>query len=244
MRRLLLAPSAIGDGVANVEGDSFHYLVRVLRLGVGDPVEIFDGSGRSWPGRIDVVAGERAVIALGAEVASRPVPKLTLVQGLAKADKFEWVIQKATELGMSRFVPLQTERSIVRLDAAKGADRARRWRKIAEEAARQCGRSDVPVVDEPMDLARWLEAARARGETIGVLWEEERATRLGPWLASHLDQPISLVVGPEGGLSAREVQVIVDVGGTALTLGDRILRTETAGLAALSIALHLSGELG
>lgn len=244
MRRLLVAPESIGEGKASISGDSFHYLVRVLRLGVGESVEIFDGSGRSWSGTLEEIAEDRAVLALGEEVLSRPVPKLTLVQGLAKGDKLEWVIQKSTELGMARFVPLQTERAIVRLDAAKGADRARRWRKIAEEAARQSGRADVPVVDEPMDLPNWLEAASSRGEAIGVLWEEARGARFGDWFAAHLDRPVSIVVGPEGGLSPKEVERIVAAGGAALTLGDRILRTETAGIAALSIALHLAGDLG
>lgn len=244
MRRLFVDPDAIATDTAIVDGESFHYLVRVLRLGIGDPVEVFDGKGRSWAGRIDSIEEDRATLALGEERISRQLPGITLVQGLAKGDKFEWVLQKATELGMTHFVPLQTERSIVKLDAAKGADRARRWRKIAEEAARQSGRADVPTVAEPMDLPTWLEEARGRGERIGVLWEEAREQRLGNWIATHLEEPMALVVGPEGGLSSCEVDAIVAAGGTPLTLGDRILRTETAGLAALSIALHLSGDLG
>jgi len=137
------------------------------------------------------------------------------------------------------------ERCVVQLDAAKGAERARRWRKIAEEAARQSGRADVPEVDEPASLDAFLDAAVARGERLAVLWEEQDpGVRMGPWLQASAGEPIALVVGPEGGLTAAEVEAVQARGGAVLSLGTRILRTETVGLAVLSIALHLAGELG
>lgn len=244
MRRLLVSPDQIREGGVTVVGDPLHYLVRVLRLGPGDPVEIFDGTGRSWPGLIETVGEEQAEIGLGSVVIGGTPPAITLAQGLAKGDKLEWVVQKTTELGLSRFVPLQTDRCVVRLDESRGADRARRWRRIAEEAARQSGRVDVPAVDEPMGIEAFLSGATKRGEKVGVLWEQEGTQRLGTWIAAHLGEPLALIVGPEGGLSEAEVAKIVESGGSALTLGTRILRTETAGVAALSIAMHLAGELG
>lgn len=244
MRRLLVPRAQIGADQAVVEGDALHYLARVLRLEVGDALEIFDGEGRAWEGRIDALETERAIVRLGAERSVPTAPPITLAQGLAKGDKLDLVVQKGTELGAARIVPLRLARSIVRLEGAKAVERTRRWQRIADEAARQSGRADVPVVEEPTDLAAFLDGARARGERIAVLWEEERGLRLGAFVASHLDVPLALVIGPEGGLTEGEVATIRAAGGVAVGLGPRILRTETAGLAALSVVLHLAGELG
>lgn len=245
MNRLLVPPERIADGVATVEGEPLHYLSKVLRLGAGDPIEVFDGRGSTWDGEVATVSSEAATIRLGASRAGARLPRITLAQGLAKGDKLDLVVQKATELGASRIAPLRLERCVVQLDPAKGVERARRWRKIAEEAARQCGRADVPGVDEPTSLQGFLDAAEVRGERIAVLWEEQDpGARLGPWLQANLAAPIALLVGPEGGLTPAEVEAVRARGGAVLSLGNRILRTETVGLAVLSIALHLAGDLG
>ena len=244
MRRLLVPAAQIEDGGARVGGDALHYLARVLRLGVGDELEVFDGAGRAFPARIATLDESEARLELGPARAAPLAPRITLAQGIAKGDKMDLVVQKATELGAARVVPLQLERCVVRLDPARGADRAKRWQRIADEAARQCGRADVPAVDEPEALDAFLAGAEARGERVAVLWEEEGSARLGPWVAAHLGEPIALVIGPEGGLAAREVDQIRAAGGDVVGLGPRILRTETAGLAALAVAMHLAGELG
>ncbi|WP_373046423.1 16S rRNA (uracil(1498)-N(3))-methyltransferase [Vulgatibacter sp.] len=244
MRRLLVPPEQIAAGSAVVQGDALHYLLRVLRLGVGDELEVFDGSGKVYPARIVQVGDDAATLSLGEGHERARAPRITLAQGLAKGDKLDLVVQKATELGAARIAPLQLERCVVRLDAVKGADRAKRWRRIAEEAARQCGRADVPAVDEPSGLQAFLAAAASRGEKVAVLWEEEGIVRLGAWSAAHLGEPLALVIGPEGGLTAAEVETVRAAGGAVVGLGPRILRTETAGLAALAVVLHLAGELG
>ncbi len=228
-----------------MEGDALHYVARVLRLKVGDPVEVFDGAGRAWNGVVDSLSDTAASLRLGAPRELPKSPAITLAQGLAKGDKLDQVVQKSTELGVGRIVPLQLERCIVQLDGKKGADRARRWRKIAEEASRQSGRADVPEVDEPMSLPAFLEVAAGRGERVALLYEEQdESARLGPWLAAHLSEPVALIIGPEGGLSPAEVELARTAGAAILSLGTRILRTETVGPATLSIALHLAGELG
>lgn len=244
MHRLLVPRGNIEGVHAEVRGESLHYLTRVLRLRQGDGLEVFDGEGRAWEAVVASIGEDLARIELGEALRRSGAPPITLGQGLAKGDKLELVVQKATELGMSRFVPLQLERSVVRLDEAKGADRARRWRKIAEEAARQSGRADVPAVDEPQSLERFLAAAAERGEAVAVLYEGEREKRLGPWIAANLERPIALVVGPEGGFAPAEIERARAAGCAVLGLGPRILRTETAGVAALAVALHLAGELG
>ena len=245
MNRILVPADRIEGGVARVTGEALHHLSRVLRLGVGDAVEVFNGGGTAWEGEVTSLAAEEATIRLGERRTQQRLPRITLAQGLAKGDKLDLVVQKATELGVSRIAPLRLERCVVHLDTAKGADRARRWRKIAEEAARQSGRADVPEVDEPASLDAFLDAAVARGERLAVLWEEQDpGVRMGPWLQASAGEPIALVVGPEGGLTAAEVEAVQARGGAVLSLGTRILRTETVGLAVLSIALHLAGELG
>lgn len=230
---------------ARITGERLHHLARVLRLRPGDELELFDGRGGCRLGKILEVEEGEATIELGPWREAPARLPLTLAQGLAKADKLEWVIQKATELGAARISPLELSRSVVRIDPAKVPERRKRWQKIAEEAARQSGRSDVPAVDAPLGLEAFLDAAEERGERVALLWEGEReGRRLGDWVERHLDQPLALVVGPEGGLSEAEVERARARGAEIVGLGPRILRTETAGIVAVAIALHRLGELG
>ncbi len=228
-----------------VRGESFHYLSRVLRLETGDALEVFDGAGRAFAARVVALGKEEATLELGAPVTARaPTRRITVVQGLPKGDKLELVVQKATELGAAAIVPVVTARSVPKLDAKGAKKKQERWSKIATEAARQCGRSDVPEVTEPRAL---LDAARAlaASSTLLVLDEEEKALSLSRALASVGAQaPLALVIGPEGGLTRDEVAQLERLGARSVTLGARILRTETAALAALAVLLHLSGELG
>ena len=171
----------------------------------------------------------------------RPAPRappLTLLQGLPKGDKLELVLQKGTELGVAAFFPVVTARAVSRPKDAEA--KAQRWRKIVSEAARQCGRADVPEVAAPGPLADAV-AALPKDTRLLVLDEEERALRLSDALT---DAPLALVVGPEGGLSREEVAQLKAAGGVSVTLGPRVLRTETAALAALAVLLHRMGELG
>ena len=222
-----------------------HYLVHVLRLGEGDALEVFDGGGRAFDARVLALAPLR--LALGPARVAPAHRALSVLQGLPKGDKLEWVLQKGTELGAAGFYPVATRRSLVKLDALgdkRAGSKTARWQKIAEEAARQCGRSDVPQVHPPQPL---LEAARAlpAGTQLLVLDEEERALPLGEAFRQlALRLPVALVVGPEGGLAREEVQALLALGARPVTLGRLVLRTETAALAALAVMAHLDGELG
>jgi 16S rRNA (uracil1498-N3)-methyltransferase len=169
---------------------------------------------------------------------------VSVLQGLPKGDKLEWVLQKGTELGAAAFHPVDTLRSVVRLEPRRALERTARWTKIVEEAARQCRRNDVPRVHPPASLG---EAARALapGTVLLVLDEEESAVPLGEaFRAAGPGTPVALVVGPEGGLAREEVAALAALGARGVTLGTRILRTETAALAALAVMAHLDGELG
>ncbi|MBF5045121.1 16S rRNA (uracil(1498)-N(3))-methyltransferase [Aggregicoccus sp. 17bor-14] len=225
-----------------------HYLVHVLRLAEGDALEVFDGAGRAFDARVLAPAADGALrLSLGPAREAPARRALAVLQGLPKGDKLELVLQKGTELGAAAFYPVATRRSVVKVEALgdkRAESKTARWQKIAEEAARQSGRSDVPRVHPPQPL---LEAARAlpAGTQLLVLDEEERARPLGEafrQLERHA--PVALVVGPEGGLAREEVQALEALGARAVTLGRLVLRTETAALAALAVMGHLDGELG
>lgn len=225
-------------------GERRHYLVHVLRLAEGDALEVFDGKGRAFDARVTALNPEEVRLSLGAARSTPPQRALSILQGLPKGDKLEWVLQKGTELGATAFHPVETARSVVKLEPKRAGERTARWRKIVEEAARQCRRNDVPEVHAPRPL---LEAARALepGTLLLVLDEEETAVPLGEAFRSAAPAtPVALVVGPEGGLAREEVAALVALGARGVTLGSRILRTETAALAALAVMQHLEGQLG
>ncbi|QSQ10844.1 16S rRNA (uracil(1498)-N(3))-methyltransferase [Myxococcus landrumensis] len=224
--------------------DRRHYVLHVLRLGEGDALEVFDGKGRSFVSRVKGVDAQTVRVELGPVRQSPARRAVSVLQGLPKGDKLEWVLQKGTELGASAFLPVDTVRSVVKLEPRRAQERTSRWTKIVEEAARQCRRDDVPRVDSPLPLT---EAARglAPGTVVLVLDEEESAVPLGEaFRAAGAGTPVALVVGPEGGLAREEVEALKSLGARAVTLGTRILRTETAALAALAVMMHLDGDLG
>ena len=220
-----------------------RHLGTVLRLKPGEEIEVFDGKGaryRAW-----LLDAEAAVLRLAEPLPEGPLRAVdvVLVQALAKGEKMDLVIQKATELGAARIVPLSSERAVVRLDAGRGSARAERWRRVAQEAARQCGRADLPRVDEPVGWDGVLAILRDEPGRRGLLLDpEETALRLGP--AARGARRVLIAVGPEGGFSPEERALAQAGGMTAVGLGPLVLRTETAGLAALSVVLHVHGELG
>jgi 16S rRNA (uracil1498-N3)-methyltransferase len=229
---------------ARLSGDRRHYLLHVLRLSEGAALEVFDGTGRSFEARVASVDAQEVLLTLGPARSAPPRRAVSVLQGLPKGDKLEWVLQKGTELGAAAFYPVATARSVVKLEPKRAEERTARWTKIVEEAARQCRRNDVPQVHSPRPL---LEAARALGPgtALLVLDEEETAVPLGEaFRASVPGAPVALVVGPEGGLAREEVSALLALGGRGVSLGARILRTETAALAALAVMAHLDGELG
>lgn len=245
MRRVLLTLPESPPPTVRLEGERFHHLCRVLRSSPGEAVEVFDGRGRAFRSRILSIDEQGAVLQLGPEEPPRPLRRLTVVQGLPKGEKMEAILRHGTELGASAFAPAFSERSLVKLDSRRSAERLRRWTRIVEEAARQCGRAEVPEVLPPRPLAQAV-AALAQEARVLVLDEEERKATLSGVFASVREgkEPLALVVGPEGGLARAEVEELRRLGAQPVTLGPRILRTETAALAALSVLLHLDGELG
>jgi 16S rRNA (uracil1498-N3)-methyltransferase len=228
-----------------LRGGRFHHLVHVLRLRVGDAIEVFDGRGRTFKAQVSSVERTSAEISLGSPAAESSERQITLVQALPKAEKMEWIIQKGTELGAAAFAPVRSARTVVKLAGAKAEQRVQRWRTIAEEAARQCGRSDVPAIS-PIEQIEARVQALSPNVRCYVLDEEESALSLAqafsPALADR--SPIALVIGPEGGFERREIESMVRLGALTASLGKNKLRTETAAIAALAVILHLDGQIG
>ena len=238
MRRVLWPNAA--PGAVRVDGPRFHHLVRVLRVRADEALEVFDGRGQRFAATVRTLETESLTLELGPAQPDRAQRAVWVVQAMPKADKLELVLQKATELGAAGVSLAWTERCVVKPSPRDG-DKVERWRRIAEEAARQCGRAQVPEVLEPRPLLQALPA----GATVLVLDEEERAVRLAEaWAQLPENGAVAVVVGPEGGLARAEVEAVCAQGAVAVSLGALVLRTETAALAAVSVLRHLDGELG
>jgi 16S rRNA (uracil1498-N3)-methyltransferase len=243
VNRLHIPAEQIESGTTTIRGERLTYLRDVLRLRPGSPVEVFDGVGHVYAAVVESFADDAARLTLGARE-DRPFGgvRVTLLQGLPKADKLELIIQKAVELGVSRIVPVQMHRCIVKLDERKAADRVERWQKIADEAARQSGRAEVAVIAPVVSLDSVLRSPPAADERRFVLDEEERNTRLRDVLDGG--GAFTFLIGPEGGIAREEVAAAQRAGFRTVTLGPRVLRTETVALATLSIVQHVLGDLG
>lgn len=213
-----------------------HQVSRVLRLRPGDHLEVLDGTGGSWRATLDHGATPaRATVTLGGFVPvdapdqGRPV---TLVLGLLKADKFDWVVQKATEVGVARIVPVVTARSVAM------SARPDRWRRIAIEATEQSGRTVVPVIHDPMPFRASLVLG-APGAMRVACWEDETVVAFRAAIAARGPAvPLVLWVGPEGGISMEEAAELQASGAATATLGPRILRSETAAIIAVALAVN------
>lgn len=235
----------LAAGERRLEGSVAHYLVRVLRLRAGSEFVAFDpAAGTEADASVVHAEGDSIAVRFGATRAGRapPLRRLTWVQGFAKADKCDAIVRDATELGATRIIVATTRRSVVRLDDARASARLTRWRRIAQEAARQCGRSEAPLVECPVPWADAL-AGVEDGAVRFCLWE--RATQpLAPALFEALARgaPLAFACGPEGGIADDEVELAVARGWKAASLGPLVLRTETVAAAVLG-AVRIGSEL-
>lgn len=234
VRRIHLAPERI-DGARGLLGpEARRYLADVLRLAPGARIEVFDGRGGRYDARIE--EGFEAVRLGPREDVPAPEVEIALLAALAKGEKMDLVVQKATELGVARILPFAAERSVVRLDASRGEERAARWRRIAEEAARQSGRADVPEVRPPVPLAQAL-VDLAPG-TRAFVFHPGRG-RVDAGAAAS----VAAVVGPEGGLTEAELRDCEAAGALRASLGPRTLRAETAAIVAVALLQARFGDL-
>ena len=243
MHRFFTDEWGIENGFACLEEADGRHAARVLRLEAGDEIVLLDGKS-AWRGKIVQTDGD-AVKAAALEKLPSTEPRLliTLYQGLPKADKMDWIVQKGTEIGISAFVPVQMERSIVRLNPRDSEKKRDRWRKIAREASKQAGRCHVPQVFAPLSFAAAVEMAAGRGQAL-VPWEEAKGVGIAAAREGNACMEVSVWIGPEGGVTREEIEALKKAArAIPVTLGPRILRTETAGLAAACALLTLSGDM-
>ena len=225
------APLSAGTTVALPDTAAGH-LLRVLRLGVGDACVLFNGDGRDYDARI-VAAGKRDAsveVTAARELDNESPLRIVLLQALARGEKMDWIVQKATELGVAAIVPVHSERGEVKLDGERADKRVAHWRSVAISACEQCGRARVPEVAAAEPLARALAALPAsRRLTLDPEAQASVAT-----VDAATGQPLVLAIGPEGGWSPGDLALLRGAGFDGLRLGPRVLRTETAGMAAIA----------
>lgn len=222
--------------------DSAAHLVRVLRLREGDACVLFNGDGHDYPARL-VQAGKReAVVELGdAAPADNESPlRITLLQGIARGEKMDLILQKATELGVAAIVPVNGERTEVKLDAERAGKRLAHWREVTVSACEQCGRARLPGIAPPQPLEQAVQALDR--DMLRLILDPEAVHRLAT-LVAPASMRIAIAIGPEGGWSPRDLATLEGAGFTGLQLGPRVLRTETAGLAAIAALQARFGDL-
>lgn len=219
-----------------------EHVARVLRLEHGHPLILFNGDGCEYDATLAALV-KRAVSAKITAVreSDREAPlQVTLAQGIARGEKMDWILQKATELGVARIVPLVTERTEVKLDEDRAERRRAHWMSVIAGACEQCGRNRLPALEPPQRLDRWLGSlGAAPALRLALLPEGDASLRQLP----QMENGATLAVGPEGGFSEHDIALLGQGGFRGLRLGPRILRTETAGVAALAALQALYGDL-
>ena len=246
MARFFLPKENIHDRCGLIRGEELNHLRKVLRLRAGDAITVFDESGWEHEAVIRSVNTEEAEIDIHrSHAAERESPiEITLALGLTKADKMDFVIEKATELGVHTIAPLITEFTVPNLDQKKSSRRVDRWEKIALSATKQSGRTRVPGIRPIVAFSEFIEQRSARDLNL-LFWEKEGERTLRKLNAAQTpEHAVTIAVGPEGGFSAAEAQAALQRGFLTVSLGPRILRAETAPIAALALVQFLWGDLG
>ena len=236
-------PLSVGARVDLSESAARH-AVRVLRLRENDGLTLFDGTGGEVSARIVHIARDAVV----AEAMQRidlecesPID-ITLVQALQSGEKMDLTVQKAVELGVKRIVPVTSQRSVVRLEGERAQRRVAHWQAVAVSACEQCGRNRVPEVCDLVGLRQWLARPAPDGEIVRVLLDPRSNNTLGSLSRPRAGERVELLIGAEGGLSPEEIELALQAGFNGVRLGPRVLRTETAGLAALAVIQCLWGD--
>lgn len=246
MQRYFVRPEQIEGDRVTVSGGDAHHIVRVMRSNPGDAIIVCDNSGLEFTVQLEEADGQMVIGRIVGErhAASEPRLRVTLAQSLIKGDKFEWVVQKGTELGVYEFCPFHSERSVVKLSGAKMAKRRERWQKIAKEAAEQAHRGRIPEVRIPIDWEALLK--RIPSFDVAVIpYEREQAQSLPElWRELPKVETCLVIIGPEGGFEPHEVAAACDAGARSVHLGTRILRAETAALTTIACTMYAGGEMG
>lgn len=253
MQRYFIQPEQFTDETATIAGDDAHHLTRVMRAKPGDTCIVSDGISREALVRLQTVDPRQVVadVIKWLPMDNEPAVDVWVAQSLPKGDKMELVIQKGTEIGASRFIPFVSERTVVQLDGKKEGKRLERWQKIAKEAAEQAHRNRVPQVDPVVSWKELLRLAQ-EADAAWICYEKQSVQELRGQIRKAIlsrknegrRQRLLLMIGPEGGFTEREAAEAEAAGCRAVSLGKRILRTETAAMVGLTCILYESGEMG
>lgn len=243
MQHFFVTPSQVQDRYIVVEGQDVNHMKNVLRMKTGEKLTVSDGNNRKYMCAVERYEDGHAFVKIieeeqtDTELSSR----ICLFQGLPKQDKMEFIIQKAVELGVSEVIPVVTRRSVVKFDEKKAAKKTERWQSIAKSASKQAGRGYIPTVAPVMSYKEGLE--RAAGlDVVLIPYELAEGMQETKKIIASIEpgQSVGIFIGPEGGFEREEVEAAIETGARAVTLGRRILRTETAGLTTLSVLMfHL-----
>jgi 16S rRNA (uracil1498-N3)-methyltransferase len=255
-RRFYAPPDEITGSIVTLSTHETHHLIHVLRMTPGDEAFVTDGCGREYRCTFRGIEGNRAHLNID-ETLSDVVEshlQITLAQALAKGEKFDFIIQKATELGVSAIVPLMTRYADVRLDDQQKTTRLERWRRISLEAVKQCGRRNLVEITTPCTLREFIAERAQRSPDLPAVSSDVQHELLlfcekggGPVTDALAEMPsnrrVSALIGPEGGWSDDELEALKEGGCLAVNLGPRVLRTETAAVVAITLIQHAIGDL-
>ncbi len=240
MQHFFVPPSQVGETEIIIQGSDVNHMKNVLRMRAGEELSVCDGNNCRYLCRVKEYTEDTAVLAITErqENDTELSSKIYLFQGLPKQDKMEWIVQKAVELGAYKVIPVVTKRCVVRLDEKKAQKKTERWQEISRSAAKQSGRGLVPEVTKVLSWREALSAAKALDVLLIPYELAEGMSETKEILASlKPGQSIGVLIGPEGGFEKAEVIEAMEAGAKAVTLGRRILRTETAGIATLSVLM-------
>ena len=240
--RLFVSGALINGAEIELDGDRARYIGKVLRARVGDPISVFNGEGPEWPATITRISKTAVGLRLGdsIEAGTESSLKIHLVQGVSRGDRMDLVVQKATELGVKRITPVLTEYGVVKLNSDRAEKRREHWQKIANSACEQSGRTRLPLIDTPLPMKNWFGNKPEKVDTELILVPGAHATLAEtPAPATK----VCVLIGPEGGFSESEYQDAAVSGFRTVSLGPRVLRTESAAIAALAVLQSLWGDL-
>jgi 16S rRNA (uracil1498-N3)-methyltransferase len=229
------------SGLFELPPDAAHHALRVLRLRIGDPVQIFDGAGNACDASINTISGKRVDLNIikACPVQAKSPLQIVLAQAMSSSEKMDWIVQKATELGAAEIQPVNTQRSVAKLTSERAEKRTEHWRGVVIAACEQSGRNDLLQVQPPLDLGHWLALQKnTPGSKLILLPDGAVALHA----QAKPQGPVTLLIGPEGGFTADEALMAKQTGFLPLLLGPRVLRTETAALAGITALQTLWGD--
>ena len=246
-RRFLVDSADLTGERAFIRGGELHHLLRVLRLKPGDAVSVFDGAGRGYKGQVETLTRDEALVShlTPEDPSAEPAVSLTLLQSMPHGDRMDFIVEKATELGVGRVIPVVSERSVLKT-AGSGWGRLERFRRIAVSSAKQSGRLIVPVIDDPVrfeSAVAWTPAGGNVGPAGRVVFHPGAGPLEAILQSGRALSAVAVLIGPEGGFAPSEIEMAVGAGWGAAGIGSRILRADTAALAALTLVQKALGAL-